>query len=142
MRTQYRSRNTLDEYRLSSLERSAESTRAKGFAQAMKSSDPLLSAWVKTLARKRDAPAIFATSGEVLRTFGEIEERTRVLLKKIDVVREADVLAVQIGNHEDWPSIFIACLSRHLVVLPLEQSISQQQRDEALEICRARAVMS
>jgi len=108
----------------------------------MKSSDPLLSAWVKILARKRDAPAIFATSGEVLRTFGEIEERTRVLLKKIDVVREGDVLAVQIGNHEDWPSIFIACLSRHLVVLPLEQSISQQQRDEALEICRASAVVS
>jgi long-chain acyl-CoA synthetase len=108
----------------------------------MKSSDPLLGAWVKTLARKRDAPAIFATSGEVLRSFGEIEERTRDFLKKIDVVREGDVLAVQIGNHEDWPSIFIACLSRRLVLLPLEQSISQQQRDEALDICRARAVMS
>src|SRR4030095_14734865 len=108
----------------------------------MKSSDPLLSAWVKILARKRDTPAIFATSGEVLRTFGEIEERTRVLWKKIDVVREGNVLAVQIGNHEDWPSIFIACLSRHLVVLPLEQSISQQQRDETLEICRASAVVS
>src|SRR4030095_5448249 len=108
----------------------------------MKSSDPLLSAWVKILARKRDTPAIFATSGEVLRTFGEIEERTRVLWKKIDVVREGNVLALQCGIHEDWPSIFIACLSRHLVVLPLKQSISHQQRDEALEICRARAVMS
>src|SRR4029453_784617 len=108
----------------------------------MKSSDPLLSAWVKTLARKRDAPAIFAPSGEVLRTFGEIEERTRDLLKRIEVFREGDVLAVQIGNHEDWPSILIACLFRHLVVLPLEQSISQQQRDKALEICRASAVVS
>ena len=97
---------------------------------------------MKTLARKRAAPAIFATSGEVLRTFGEIEERTRDVLKKTDVVREGDVLGVQIGNHEDWPSIFIACLSRHLVVLPLEQSISQQQRDEALEICRASAAVS
>jgi long-chain acyl-CoA synthetase len=108
----------------------------------MKSSDPLFSAWVKTLARKRDAPAIFAPSGEVLRTFGEIEERTRDLLKRIEVFREGDVLAVQIGNHEDWPSILIACLFRHLVVLPLEQSISQQQRDKALEICRASAVVS
>jgi long-chain acyl-CoA synthetase len=113
-----------------------------GTAQAMKSSDPLLKDWEKTLAEKRDAAAIFATSGEVLRTFGEIEQRTRDLLKGIDVYREGDVLGVQIGNHEDWPSIFIACLCRHFVVLPLEQSISKQQRDEALEICRATAVVS
>jgi acyl-CoA synthetase (AMP-forming)/AMP-acid ligase II len=108
----------------------------------MKSSDPLLKAWEKTLALKGDAAAIFATNGKVLRTFSEIEERTRDLLQKIHVFREGDVLAVQIGNHEDWPSILISCLRRHLVVLPLEQSISQQQRDEALEICKIKAVVS
>src|ERR1700751_119253 len=105
MRTQYRSRNTVDEYRLSSLERSAESTRATSFKQAMKSSDPLLEAWEKTLARRRDAPAIFSASGEVLRTFGEIEHRTRDSLESTAVFSEGNVLAVQIGNHEDWPSI-------------------------------------
>src|SRR5712675_1744039 len=105
MRTQYRSRNNLDESRFSSLERSAESTRATSSAQAMKSSDPLLQDWEKTLARKRDAPAIFATSGEVLRTFGEIEQRTRDLLQNIGVFPEGNVLAVQVGNHEDWPSV-------------------------------------
>jgi long-chain acyl-CoA synthetase len=108
----------------------------------MKSADPLLEAWEKTLARKHDAPGIFATSGDVLRTFSEIEQRTRDLLKRMDVFGEGDVLAVQIGNHEDWPSIFIACLCRRLVVLPLEQSISEQQRDEALKICQAKAVVS
>jgi long-chain acyl-CoA synthetase len=108
----------------------------------MKSSDPLLKAWGKTLARKRDAAAIFAASGEVLRTFDEIEQRARDLLQSIDVFHEGDVLAVQIGNHEDWPSILIGCLRRHLVVLPLEQSISEQQRAEALEICNAKAVVS
>jgi Acyl-CoA synthetases (AMP-forming)/AMP-acid ligases II len=107
----------------------------------MKSSDPLLKAWEKTLAQKRDAAAILATSGEVLRTFGEIEQRTRDLLQRIDVFREGDVFAVQIGNHEDWPSIFLGCLRKHLIVLPLEQSISERQRDEALEICKAKAVM-
>src|SRR4030095_4837384 len=142
MRTQYRSRNTLDEYRLSSLERSAESTRATSSAQAMKSSDPLLQHWEKTLARKRDAPAIFATSGEVLRTFGDVKHSALELLRSIDVFHEGSVLAVQIGNHEDWPSVLIACLRRHLVVLPLEQSISEQQRDDALEICRVKAVVS
>ena len=110
----------------------------------MKSSDPLLQDWEKTLARKRDAPAIFATSGEVLRTFGEIEDtRARELLRSIDVLHEAvSVLAVQIGNHADWPSVLIACLRRKLVVLPLEQSISEQQRDDALEICQVKAVVS
>jgi long-chain acyl-CoA synthetase len=108
----------------------------------MKSSDPLLKAWEKTLARKRDAAAILATSGEVLRTFGEIEQRTHDLLQSIGVLREGDILAVQIGNHEDWPSILIGCLRRHLVVLPLEQSISERQRDEVLEVCRVQAAVS
>jgi long-chain acyl-CoA synthetase len=102
----------------------------------------LLQGWEKTLARKRDAPAIFATSGEVLRTFGDVEQRARDLLRSLDVSPDGNVLAVQIGNHEDWPSIFIACLRRHLVVLPLEQSISEQQRDDALEICNVKALVS
>src|SRR6267142_2722571 len=142
IRTPYRSRNTLDEYRFSSLERSGKSTRATSLAQAMKSSDPLLEVWEKTLARKRDAPAIFAPSGEVLRTFGEIEQRTRDLLQNIGVLPEGNVLAVQVGNHEDWPSVLIGCLRKHLVVLPLEQSISEQQRAEALKICRVNVVVS
>jgi len=108
----------------------------------MKSSDPLVEVWEKTLTRKRDAPAIFAASGEVLRTFGEIEHRARDLLQSIGVFPEGDVLAIQIGNHEDWPSILIGCLRRHLVVVPLEQSMSEQQRDEALQICHAKAVVS
>ena len=108
----------------------------------MKFSDPLLEVWEKTLARKRDAPAIFATSGDVLRTFGHIEQRTRDLLQSIGVFPEGNVLAVKIGNHEDWPSILIGCLRRHLVVLPLEQSISEQQHAEALKVCRVNGVMS
>jgi long-chain acyl-CoA synthetase len=108
----------------------------------MKSLDPLLKVWEKTLARKRDAAAIFATSGKVLRTFDDIEQRAHDLLQSIDVFHEGGVLAVQIGNHEDWPSIVIGCLRRHLVVLPLEKSISEQQRDEALEICRVNVVVS
>ncbi|PYL68269.1 MAG: hypothetical protein DMF20_01395 [Verrucomicrobia bacterium] len=111
-------------------------------AQVMKSSDPLLKAWEETLARKREAAAIFATSGKVLRTFDEVEQRTRDLVHRLEVFREGDVLAVQIGNHEDWPSVLIACLRKHLVVLPLEQSISERQRDEALAICRVIAVAS
>jgi long-chain acyl-CoA synthetase len=108
----------------------------------MKSSDPLLQAWEKTLARKRDAVAIFATTGEGVRTFDDIEQRASDLLRSLTVCRQGDVLAIQIGNHEDWPSILIGCLRMQLVVLPLEQSLGEQQRDEALKICRVKAVVS
>ncbi len=108
----------------------------------MKSSDPLLEAWKKTIARKRDDPAILATSGEVLRTFGDIEQRALDVSQRFGVLSEGNILAVQIGNHEDWASILIACLERRLVVLPLEQSISEQQREEAFKICGVSAVIS
>ena len=107
----------------------------------MKSSDPLLLAWSETLGQKGDAPAIFATDGKILRTFREVEERARELQARIDIFPEHSVIAIQIGNHEDWPSILIAALRKRLVVLPLEQSISDQQRDTALDICQASGIV-
>jgi len=107
----------------------------------MKSSDPLLMAWSETFAQKADASAIFATDGKILRTFREVEERAGDLQAKIDIFPEHSVVAIQIGNHEDWPSILIAALRKRLVVLPLEQSISDQQRDVALEICQASGIV-
>jgi len=108
----------------------------------MKSEDPLLVAWDKTLSRKGDQPAIFNPTGQIARTFRQIEERARQFDAKIERFRAGEVIAVQIGNHENWPSIFVACLRRHLVVVPVEQSISDEQRDTALQICRASAVVS
>jgi len=108
----------------------------------MKSSDPLLAAWRRTVGRAKDLPAIFNTRGEVVRKFSEIEERARDFETKVEMFNAGSVIAIQIGNHEDWPSILIACLRRRLVVLPLEQSISDQQRDAALHVCRATAVVS
>jgi acyl-CoA synthetase (AMP-forming)/AMP-acid ligase II len=102
----------------------------------MKSRDPLLTAWNETVARKGDLPAIFATNGKVLRTFRDIEERARELAAEIDVFRPASVLGVQIGNHADWPSVLLACLQARVIVLPIEQSISDQQRTAALLTCR------
>jgi acyl-CoA synthetase (AMP-forming)/AMP-acid ligase II len=110
--------------------------------QAMKSNDALISAWEKTLARGKDSSAIFDTNGTPLCTFCEIETRARAFERKIDMFGAGSVVAIQIGNHEDWPAIFIACLRRKLVVLPLEQSISGQQRDAALEVCKASGVVA
>jgi len=108
----------------------------------MKPGDPLLLAWQKTVSRKGDDAALFDSDGKIVCSFNEIEEQARLFEENIDALPTGAVLAVQIGNHEEWPSIFLACLRRQLVVLPLDESISSQQRDAALEICRASTVVS
>jgi acyl-CoA synthetase (AMP-forming)/AMP-acid ligase II len=107
----------------------------------MKPKDTLLERWKAILARKADAPAIFNTHAEVEQTFRQIDERAHDFESKIDKFEAGSVIAVQIGNHEDWASILIACLSRGIVVLPIEQSISGQQRDAALKICRVSGII-
>jgi long-chain acyl-CoA synthetase len=108
----------------------------------MKSTDPLTNAWEQTLRRAKDGRAILNTRGEVLQKFADVEERACAFEPNLEMFSPGAVIAVQIGNHEDWPSILIACLRRGLVVLPLEQSINDQQRDAALEVCKASAVVS
>src|SRR2546428_2731797 len=108
--------------------------------QAMKPNDALLKRWQSPVARKDPAPAIFNTRGQVDRTFRGIDDGARGFESKIDSLDAGSVIAVQIGNHEDWPSILIACLRRGVVVLPLEQSISDQQRDAALKTCKVSGI--
>ena len=108
----------------------------------MKHRDPLLFAWQKTISRKGNDAAVFDATGRIARSFRDIEGHARAFEAKIDKLLPGAVVAVQIGNHEDWPAVFIACLRKQLVVLPLDQSIGEQQRDAALEICRASAVVS
>lgn len=103
----------------------------------MKSDDALLAAWEETLARKGDAPAIFDTRGEVLRTFREVESRAQALESKIDPADHVRVHPIDIGNHPDWPSHLLAALRRRVVALPLEGSITPQQREAAVAICHA-----
>ena len=108
----------------------------------MKPSDTLLDRWAQILARKGNSPAILNPAGEVVRTFRQIDRQARDFERRIDNFQPGSVLAVQIGNHDDWPSILVACLRREVVVLPLEQSISEQQRGAALKICRAAGIVA
>jgi acyl-CoA synthetase (AMP-forming)/AMP-acid ligase II len=106
----------------------------------MKSDDPLLAAWGKILARKDDAPAIFNTRGEVLRTFRQIEEDARAIESKMRPAKPGNIHAIQIGNHEDWPAIFLACLRKERVVVPLDRSMRPAERDKAVAMCNASAL--
>src|SRR5947207_14483331 len=99
----------------------------------MKPKDVLLQRWEAILAQKGDEPAIFNTRGQVDRTFRGIDERARGFEPKIDKFADGSVIAVQIGNHEDSPSVLIAWLRRGSVVLPLEPPIGCHERDAAAE---------
>src|SRR5438552_2206508 len=142
MRTPYRSRNILDECLLSSSKWSAECIHEQRFLQAMKHGDSLLLAWQTTISRKGDDAAVFDATGRIARSCRDIEGHARAFEAKMDKLPTGAVVAAQIGNHEDWPAVFIACLRKQLVVLPLDESIGEQQREAALEICRASALVS
>ena len=107
----------------------------------MKVADPMLATWNETLGRGRDLPAILDETGAVLRTFGQVEARAQHLADQLNGIEPGQVVGVQIGNHPDWPSVFLACLRRQLVVVPIDQSVSPQDRTTALHICRASALM-
>ncbi|MEO6970549.1 MAG: AMP-binding protein, partial [Chthoniobacterales bacterium] len=47
-----------------------------------------------------------------------------------------EIVAIQIGNHADWPALLLACLRRGIVVLPLERTMSEHERGSALQTCR------
>jgi long-chain acyl-CoA synthetase len=107
----------------------------------MKPKDELLERWEAICGQKSGSAAIFDTRGNVACSFKQIEDRARDFESAIDGFEPGDVVAVQIGNHENWPSILIACLRHQVVVLPLEKSITDQQRDAALQVCRASAIV-
>ena len=102
----------------------------------------MLKSWEKTLLAKKGSPAILNSRGQVLRTFRQIEELANSFQTKLKKFNPGSVIAVQIGNHEDWASIFIACLRSKLVVLPLDQSISKRQQDAALRLCRVSGIVA
>ena len=104
----------------------------------MKSEDPLLVAWEETLARKGEGPAIFNTAGEVLRTFRDIEEHAQAVETTTEATERSpaarDISAIQIGNHQDWPSLFLVSLRKRNVFLPIDESVAREQADKAFSI--------
>ena len=64
----------------------------------------LLAAWKMTLTRQGKAPAVRAPSGEVLRTFAEIEAESTDFEAGFAGLPAHSVVAVQIGNDRRWPA--------------------------------------
>ena len=120
------------------MENEPRTYRAQRQTQA---TDPLISAWEKTLGRRASEAAIFDTRGAVARTFSEIDAEARGFER--DHLRDLpphSVVAIQLGNHSAWPALLLACLRRELVALPMEGSIAERERDVALDVCHAAAI--
>lgn len=102
-----------------------------------------MQAWSRILARRGGDSAIYATNGEVLRNFNDIDtEATEFAEGMLAAFVEGEVIGLQAGNHPSWPALLLACLRRGLVVLPLEPAISEQERDAAIATCNAAAILS
>ena len=101
----------------------------------------IVSAWEKTLARRSRDPAVFSSSGGVLRTFGEIERAAAGFSGKLSVFEPGGVLAIQIGNSPDWPAVLLAAMRRGLVPLPLGRHVEKIERDLTLQTCRVSGIV-
>ncbi len=122
---------------------SASASRAIALLDMMNSADALLEAWSETRHRRGGDPAVFTTSGEVSRTFDEIDAEAE-LLKRTDLAHfpSGTVIGIQIGNHPSWPALLLACLSRELVVLPLDAASGPQEHAVALAVCHAAGLVA
>jgi long-chain acyl-CoA synthetase len=97
--------------------------------------------WDTTLARRGEAPAVLAPSGETLRTFQDIEAEAQTLAKDLEQCRVSSVVAIQIGNSSSWPALLLALFRCGLIPLPLGKHIEKTERDAALETCRASVLL-
>lgn len=105
--------------------------------------DSLLASWRETLQRRADDAAIFSTTGTVLRTFADIEaEAAGFARERLQEFEAGSVVGIQLGNHRAWAAVLLACLRQRLVALPLEQTMSNYEREAALGVCRAAALVT
>jgi long-chain acyl-CoA synthetase len=121
-----------------------QSKRKRPVVQGTAGFDALLDAWEKTRRENGNRTAILDGYGNVISTFDRIEKRAIEFGRRLEPFFSGEVITIQIGNHPDWPSLFLACLRKQLVILPLEQTLNEEQRKAAFETCRvvAAAVLS
>jgi acyl-CoA synthetase (AMP-forming)/AMP-acid ligase II len=85
---------------------------------------------------------LFDTGGGVSRTFLEIDKEAAEWAVRLENIPQGTVIGLQIGNHPSWPALFLACVRRSLPVLPLETTITRNERATALELTGARTLLS
>ena len=108
---------------------------------ARENSNPILAAWRGVLARRGDAPAIFAADGSIVRTFAAIENEARGLDCAFEAMRPGATVGVQFGNDARFPAALLALWRRGLAPVPLDRSLGTDAIFTALEMCGAAALV-
>lgn len=101
----------------------------------------LLESWKSTLAKGGNARAVVAPSGETIRTFAEIEAESQKWQREFSGLPAGAVVAVQIGNSAAWPAVLLALFRGRHIVLPLGRHMETAELEQALEACRASAIL-
>ena len=105
--------------------------------------DALLTAWAETLSGRANDRAIVDTSGAVLRTFADIDrEAVELEHERLGSFAAGSVIGVQLGNHASWPAVLLACLRLRHVVVPMERTMAEQEREVASRLCHAEALIT
>jgi acyl-CoA synthetase (AMP-forming)/AMP-acid ligase II len=103
--------------------------------------NPILAAWQDTLARFGQTPAIYSPLGTVLRTYAQIGLEALKMGRLFENIPRNSVVAVQIGNSEQWPELMLALWRRQLIPLPLGD-MGQTELAYTLGTCRAAALVT
>jgi acyl-CoA synthetase (AMP-forming)/AMP-acid ligase II len=103
----------------------------------------LLQAWRNVHAERGGAAAIYGARREILRTFSELEaEAAELEAGELSRLSAGAAVAIQIGNHPAWAAALLACWRLGLTALPLERTITVQERDAALRVCNVAALIT
>ena len=81
-------------------------------------------------------------AGRLVLPFRGVEGRARDFESRIDSFLAGSGRRYPVGDHEDWPSILVACLRRGWSVLPLDQSIGDTTRHGAQDFQSAALLVS
>src|SRR5262249_5284478 len=70
-----------------------------------------------------------------------IEQHARAVEARMLPLKPHNVNAIRVGNHQDWPSLFLASLRKQQIVLPIDESVSRQQADAAVSVAARSGVI-
>jgi long-chain acyl-CoA synthetase len=98
-------------------------------------------AWAEVCASRSSAPAIYSASGAVLRTFQQIEDERAHWRTRLRDLPSGQAVLAQLGNDPSWPALFLACLDRSLVIVPVEAELAPLQVQRIIKLCRPAALI-
>ncbi len=97
--------------------------------------NPILARWSEILKQLGSKPAIFSPSGEVLRTFDEVEKDARFWGSRLGFLPPRSVVSCQIGNVPEFFSFLLACWRADYCFLPFDLELAKDRRDKLEKVC-------